>query len=208
MACPQSPKINLLKGSYNGKLGETVGYEVNGSAQVRSYVEPTDPKTEEQVKVRDTFSEMNEYVATFADEVKDKVTYDEKCRSTRNNIVKANKEQFKEKEFDPSTLLINKGNLPQVRTFKASVANNELDFSYSAPVSGNLTQDAQLAVLVVDKESRRSSTTIVDWNSGQGKIPLDWTPSNNLDVYHWTVDKRAHRKAGSDSEYDAVAVNQ
>lgn len=200
MPCPKEPKLNLLKGSYSGKLGDTVGYEQHGEAMVREYTKSTDPATESQLKNRDVFSEMNEYVSWITDEIADKVTFNEDCRSTRNNIVKLNKEQFKEKLFNPPKLVLNDGNLPTVKDFAANFQDGIIYYDYIKPIAGNLSKNAEIAILAVDRQMKKSASILQKMQDENKQLPIDWKPSGDLDIYYWTRDNKDRWKRGSKSQ--------
>lgn len=63
-------KLNLLKGKWDGKVGQTVGAKWKNKATVRTYSIPANPKTEAQMSVRGAFSNITKFVALFADQIK------------------------------------------------------------------------------------------------------------------------------------------
>lgn len=51
-------ELNLLKGKYDGKLGQTVGAKWKNKATVRSYTKAKDPKTQSQLKNRSKWKQI------------------------------------------------------------------------------------------------------------------------------------------------------
>ena len=63
-------KLNLLKGRYTGKVGETVGAKWKNKSTLRTFSVPSNPDTADQQKVRGAFAQMTSFIALFADQIK------------------------------------------------------------------------------------------------------------------------------------------
>ena len=63
-------KLNLIKGKWDGKVGQLVGSKWKDKATLRAYAVPANPNTQAQQIVRNVFKQMTSFVALFSDQVR------------------------------------------------------------------------------------------------------------------------------------------
>lgn len=199
-------KMNLLKGNWEGRVGQTVGAKWKNKSTIRTYSKPANPNTQAQQEVRGAFSAITKFVALFADQIRYLSALNTAGMSVRNAIVKLNKEMIAMNNFAKEDLLISKGGLQKVTGLAATEASGKISLTWNAPTATNFTDKAELVGVFVQEESGIVEVATADAKSGTLSGALTFQ-SGNVDVYAYFIDKRGSNKVASESDYATVAVS-
>lgn len=201
-------KMNLLKGNWEGKVGQTVGAKWKNKSTIRTYTKPSNPKTTAQMSVRSAFAQMTTYVALFADQIKYLSALNTSGQSVRNAIIQANKMQISDGTFNKATLMVSKGGLQKVTNEQANASAGKITITWDKPTATNFTKDAKLVAICVQE-----SSGLVEVLEAEAKPVGSATVSGNIvfangsvDVYVYFLDKRGSNKVASLSDYLTVEV--
>lgn len=201
-------KLNLLKGAYEGKVGQTVGAKWKNKSTVRTFTKPSDPKTQAQMDVRNAFAAMTSFVALFADQIKYISPLSTAGMSVRNAIIKQNKAQIQGNAFDAADLIIAKGGLQKPSTVAVTKeeTTNVLKATFAKPTATNFTKKAIAVLVAVDKTNQ-----IVDVATGpaaEGSVTgtIAFAGTDKVDTYLYFLDYRGTAKVGSLSVYTVVGA--
>lgn len=201
-------KMNLLKGNWEGKVGQTVGAKWKNKSTIRTYTKPSNPKTAAQMSVRSAFAQMTAYVALFADQIKYLSALNTSGQSVRNAIIQANKMQISDGTFDKATLMVSKGGLQKVTNEQANASAGKITITWDKPTATNFTKDAKLVAICVQE-----SSGLVEVLEAEAKPAGSATVSGNIvfangsvDVFVYFLDKRGSNKVASLSDYLTVEV--
>lgn len=198
-------KMNLLKGKWDGKVGQTVGAKWKNRSTIRTYTAPSNPNTQAQQNVRGAFKSITSFVALFSDQIKYLSALDTSGMSVRNAIVKLNKEMIAENSFAKSDLLISKGGLQKVTGEAATASAGKIGITWTAPTATNFTQEAQLVAVMVQEATGivEVKTALATAESLEGSLTFE---AGKVDVYVYFLDKRGSNKVASLSDYIEVTV--
>ena len=201
-------KMNLLKGNWEGKVGQTVGAKWKNKSTIRTYTKPSNPKTAAQMSVRNAFAQMTAYVALFADQIKYLSALNTSGQSVRNAIIQANKMQISDGTFNKAALMVSKGGLQKVTNEQASATSGKITVTWDKPTATNFTKDAKLIAICVQE-----SSGLVEVLEAEAKPAGNATVSGNIvfgngnvDVFVYFLDKRGSNKVASLSDYLSVEV--
>lgn len=201
-------KMNLLKGNWEGKVGQTVGAKWKNKSTIRTYTKPSNPKTAAQMSVRSAFAQMTAYVALFADQIKYLSALNTSGQSVRNAIIQANKMQISDGTFDKATLMVSKGGLQKVTNEQATESAGKITVTWDKPTATNFTKDAKLIAICVQE-----SSGLVEVLEAEAKPAGSATVSGNItfgagdvDVFVYFLDKRGSNKVASLSDYLTVNI--
>ena len=201
-------KMNLLKGNWEGKVGQTVGAKWKNKSTIRTYTKPSNPKTAAQMSVRSAFAQMTAYVALFADQIKYLSALNTSGQSVRNAIIQANKMQISDGTFSKSTLMVSKGGLQKVTNEQATESAGKITVTWDKPTATNFTKDAKLIAICVQE-----SSGLVEVLEAEAKPAGSATVSGNItfgagdvDVFVYFLDKRGSNKVASLSDYLTVNI--
>lgn len=201
-------KMNLLKGNWEGKVGQTVGAKWKNKSTIRTYTKPSNPKTAAQMSVRSAFASMTAYVALFADQIKYLSALNTSGQSVRNAIIQANKMQISDGTFNKSTLMVSKGGLQKVTNEQATQTAGKITVTWDKPTATNFTKDAKLVAICIQE-----SSGLVEVLEAEAKPVGSATVSGNItfatgdvDVYVYFLDKRGSNKVASLSDYLTVNI--
>lgn len=194
-------KMNLLKGKWDGKVGQTVGAKWKNKATIRTYSIPSNPNTMAQQNVRGAFKEMSKYVAMFADGIKYKSALNVAGMSVRNAIIKINKEMIAMNSFDKATLLVSKGGLqkPTGVTAASVPESNTVKVTFTAPTATNFTEKAEAVVIAVDDTNGIVDVFSAKASTGTATGTIAFAQSANVQVYMYFLDYRGSNKVASES---------
>lgn len=199
-------KMNLLKGKWDGRVGQTVGAKWKNKSTIRTYVAPSNPNTAAQQAVRGAFKSITSFVALFSDQIKYLSALDTSGMSVRNAIVKLNKDMIAENNFSKTSLLISKGGLQKVTGEAATEASGRITITWTKPTATNFTSEAKLIAVLVQEETgiveviEESATA----ETATGQLTFS---SGSVDVYVYFLDKRGSNKVASLSDYISVSVS-
>lgn len=194
-------KMNLLKGKWDGKVGQTVGAKWKNKATIRTYSIPSNPNTMAQQSVRGAFKEMSKYVAMFADGIKYKSALNVAGMSVRNAIIKINKEMIAMNSFDKANLLVSKGGLqkPTGVTAASTPETNTVKVTFTAPTATNFTEKAEAVVIAVDDTNGIVDVFSAKASTGTATGSIAFAQSANVQVYMYFLDYRGSNKVASES---------
>lgn len=200
-------KMNLLKGNWEGKVGETVGAKWKNKSTIRTYTRPSNPNTAAQQSVRSVFAQMTSFVALFADQIKYLSALNTAGQSVRNAIIQANKIMISGGTFNKANLLISKGGLQKVSGENAEAATKKVKVTWNNPTATNFTADAKLIAVMVQAESGLVDVLEAPATEGTTGVTsgIDFA-TGNVDVYVYFLDKRGSNKVASLSDYLTVAI--
>ena len=198
-------KMNLLKGNWEGKVGQTVGAKWKDKSTIRTFTKPANPRTAAQQEVRTVFKDMTSFVALFADQIKYKSALNTAGQSVRNAIIQLNKAQISDGTFDKSTLLISKGGLQKVAGEAATESSGKIALTWTKPTATNFTADAKLVAVAIQSASGMVEVIEAAANdeSASGEVTFE---SGNVDIYVYYLDKRGSNKVASISDYLSVTI--
>lgn len=195
-------KMNLLKANWTGKVGQTVGAKWKDKSTLRTFTKPANPNTEAQQTVRRGFGEMTSFVARFADQLRYNSALQTRGMSVRNAIIKLNKEQVADGDFDKTTLLISKGGLQKPNGVTVTAATGGVAFTWEEPTATNFTSKAE-AVAVIVNEAEDVAIVGTALVSAKALTVGANLPAGDYDCYLYFIDYRGSNKVGSASVYEA-----
>ena len=198
-------KMNLLKGNWEGKVGQTVGAKWKNKSTIRTYTKPSNPNTAAQQGVRGVFAEMTSFVAMFADQIKYLSALNTAGQSVRNAIIQANKSQIMGASFNKQTLLISKGGLQKVAGEAAQANTGKITVTWTKPTATNFTASAKLIAVMVQPATGlvEVAEAAADAETLTGNMTFE---NGSVDVYVYYLDKRGSNKVASASDYISVSV--
>lgn len=201
-------KMNLLKGNWEGKVGQTVGAKWKNKSTIRTYTKPSNPKTAAQMSVRSAFAQMTAYVALFADQIKYLSALNTSGQSVRNAIIQANKMQISDGTFNKATLMVSKGGLQKVTNEQATESAGKITVTWDKPTATNFTKDAKLVAICVQESSGLVEVLEAEAKpAGSASISGNIVfTAGNVDVFVYFLDKRGSNKVASLSDYLTVNV--
>lgn len=200
-------KMNLLKGNWEGKVGETVGAKWKNKSTIRTYTKPANPNTAAQQSVRSVFAQMTSFVALFADQIKYLSALNTAGQSVRNAIIQANKMMISDGTFNKANLLISKGGLQKVAGENAEAATKKVKVTWNNPTATNFTADAKLIAVMVQSTSGLVDVLEAPATEGTTGVTsgIDFE-TGSVDVYVYFLDKRGSNKVASLSDYLSVDI--
>ena len=200
-------KMNLLKGNWEGKVGETVGAKWKNKSTIRTYTKPANPNTAAQQSVRSVFAQMTSFVAMFADQIKYLSALNTAGQSVRNAIIQINKSMIADGTFNKANLLISKGGLQKVAGENAEAATKKVKITWNNPTATNFTADAKLIAVMVQAESGLVDVVEAPATEGTTGVTsgIDFG-TGSVDVYVYFLDKRGSNKVASISDYLTVSI--
>lgn len=200
--------INFLKGTYDGKVGATVGSKWKNKGTIRTYAIPANPRTPAQQTTREGFAEISAFVALFADSIKRLTALDVRAMSVRNAIMSINKDMIASGSLVKASLVISKGGLPNVSSFAASVPAGlaNITATWSKSASPNLSADAMLVVVAVDEANKVAYVGSAKQSAQTITIPGPIAANADLDVYWYILDFRGNSKVASNNGYVAISA--
>lgn len=200
-------KMNLLKGKWDGKVGQTVGAKWKNKATIRTYSIPSNPNTMAQQSVRGAFKSMSQYVAMFADGIKYKSALNTAGMSVRNAIIKINKEMIAMNTFDKANLLVSKGGLqkPTGVTAELEASTNVAKVTFTAPTATNFTAKAEVVVIAIDEAEGIVDVFSAKASTGTAKGTIRFADSTGIQMYVYFLDYRGSNKVASESVSATIA---
>lgn len=199
--------MNLLKGNWEGKVGETVGAKWKNKSTIRTYTKPANPNTAAQQSVRSVFAQMTSFVAMFADQIKYLSALNTAGQSVRNAIIQINKSMIAGGTFNKANLLISKGGLQKVSGENAEAATKKVKVTWNNPTATNFTADAKLIAVMVQATSGLVDVVEAPATEGTTGVTsgIDFD-TGSVDVFVYFLDKRGSNKVASISDYLTVSI--
>lgn len=200
--------LNLIKGSWDGKVGEFVGAKWKNKKTLRVYSTPSNPNTAAQQTVRTGFKELSSFVALFADGIKSLTALNVRSMSVRNAIIALNKDMVTDGALTVGDLQISRGGLPSPVTFAATSTadNGTLACTWTAVTGSTITAKAKIVVVAVDKTNNIGYVGSAPNADGTFNLPVSNPSGTHFDVYAYLLDYRGSTKVASVSIYDSVDV--
>jgi len=197
-------KLNLLKGSYTGKLGQTVGAKWKNLSTIRTYTKPAYTNTPAQMTIRKGFGELTSFAALFADQLKSFSALNTKGMSVRNAIIRLNKETVSLGELDPADLLISRGGLPNVGAFTPAkkAANAGFTATWTPAQGVTITAKSKVIAVFVDPANSFAVVGSALNSAGTMDVPAAVPASGNFHCYYYLLDFRGSSRVASPSSYD------
>jgi len=198
--------LNLVKGKWDGKVGQLVGSKWKDKATLRSYAVPSNPNTQNQQITRRGFGDVSKFVALFADQIKALSPLNTRSMTVRNAILSLNKEMIANGTLEPAQLQISRGGLPSVTAFAAtaSVADGKITATWTRVAGSTITDKAVVVVVAVDNATNTAYVGSALNAQGTLDIPGVFNAANKLDCYAYLLDYRGSAKVGSVSVYSQV----
>lgn len=200
-------KLNLIQGKWDGKVGQTVGAKWKNKATLRSYAVPSNPNTQAQQTVRTVFKDITSFVALFADQIKYLTSLNTRGQSVRNAIIQANKAMIDAGTFTAADLIVNKGGLPNATAVTPTAAANAVTCTFTKPVATNITDKAEIVVVVVDSKNKIAGAGKALLTAANVVVNVSLTTGQQADVYYWVIDYRGSARVGSYSGHANVTLN-
>lgn len=197
--------LNLLKGNYTGRVGQTVGAKWKDKSTVRTYSVPSNPRTDAQMSVRGGFSSVTKFTALFADQIKYLSALNTAGMSVRNAIIKLNKGMISANSFDKASFLISNGGLQIPANVAAIEETGKVKITWDEPTATNFSTNAKLVVVAVQEASGIVEVFEAPYN-GATQTGLATFQTGDVDVYAYYIDKRGSNKVGSKSVYKKVTI--
>ena len=200
-------KMNLLKGKWDGKVGQTVGAKWKNKATIRTYSVPSNPNTQAQQDVRGAFKAMSQYVALFADGIKYKSALNVAGMSVRNAIIKLNKDMIAMNNFEKASLLVSKGGLQKPTSVVASLeeSTNVAKVTFNAPTATNFTAKAEVVVIAIDEKEGLVDVFTGKASEGTAKGAIAFADKEDIQMYVYFLDYRGSNKVASESVAATIA---
>ena len=198
--------VNLIKGKWDGKVGQLVGSKWKDKATLRSYAIPSNPNTQGQQTTRKGFGDVSKFVALFSDQIKALSPLNTRSMTVRNAILALNKDMVAAGTLNPANLKISRGGLPAVNSFAAtaSVGDNKVTATWAMVSGSTITAKAVVVVVVVDTTANAAHVGSAKKDAGPLEIQGTFNAANNLDCYAYLLDFRGSAKVGSVSVYKQV----
>ena len=198
--------LNLVKGKWDGKVGQLVGSKWKDKATLRSYAVPSNPNTQKQQTTRRGFGDISKFVALFADQIKALSPLNTRSMTVRNAILMLNKQMIAAGTLTAADLQISRGGLPSVSTvaITASEAGGKATATWTPVAGSTITEKAVVVVVVVDSDNNSAYVGSALNTAGTLEISGTFSTTANLDCYAYLLDYRGSAKVGSVSVYKQV----
>jgi hypothetical protein len=198
--------LNLLKASWTGKVGQTVGAKWKNKSTLRTFTKPAYTNTPAQQVIREGFAEITSYVALFADQIKSVSALDTKGMSVRNAIIKLNKEQVSAGALDPTTLKVSRGGLPSVNGFQPTAPTGlaSINATWTPAAGATISNKAKVVVIAVNHSANFVAVGVALNSAGTINIPANVPPSTEINIHYYVLDYRGSSRVGSPSGYATV----
>lgn len=198
--------LNLVKGKWDGKVGQLVGSKWKDKATLRSYAVPSNPNTQKQQTTRTGFGDVSKFVALFADQIKALSPLNTRSMTVRNAILSLNKQMIAAGTLTAANLQISRGGLPTVSTvaITASEAGGKTTATWTPVAGSTITEKAVVVVVAVDAANNSAYVGSALNSAGTLEISGTFSTTANLDCYAYLLDYRGSAKVGSVSVYKQV----
>lgn len=201
-------KLQLINGSWSGKVGQLVGAKWKDKHTLRSYAKPANPNTPAQQTTRTGFKEITSFTALFSDQLKSISSLDTKSMSVRNAIIKLNHAQVAAGALVKATLAISRGGLPEITAFtpSAPAGLTTLTATWSPAVGATISEKAKVVVVAVDAVNKRSYVGSALNSVASITLTGSIMAGAAIDIYSYLLDYRGSSKIGSISSYEEITA--
>ena len=196
--------LNVLKGSWEGKLGQTVGSKWKNKSTIRSYTKPTDPHSPAQTAQRDSFGYWSKFISLFSDQLKILSPLDTNGMSVRNAIIKLNKEIIAAGDTDYTLLKVSRGGLPAPTNFDITTTTlpGPMVITWDRPTAVNISSKCKLVYIVVNVEDLYARVGSVLASAGTVTIQVPSPGGQDNLVFAYFLDYRGSTKVGSTNVFE------
>lgn len=95
-------RLNFVRGSIKGRVGEFVGSSWKGEDYIKTFTPPSNPRTEGQVAIRTVFQHITQIASQINADVLKPYTFPKPQKMTATNrMVHVNQELFDDKKLGP-----------------------------------------------------------------------------------------------------------
>ena len=200
--------MNLLKGNWSGKVGQTVGSKWKNLSTIRTYTKPSNPNTPAQQQTRNGFKAVSSFAALFSDQIRQLTALDTRRMSVRNVILSLNADMVADGALTEADLIISKGGLPVVSGFTAAAGagNASIVCGWDEVEAQTVSADAMVVVVAVDGTNKKAFVGSALNSAEALTIPAALTVPSTLSVYFYLLDYRGSSKVASANGYESVSV--
>lgn len=198
--------LNLLKASYVGKVGQTVGAKWKNLSTIRVFTKPAYTNTPAQQTVRAGFGDVSSFSALFTDQLRSLSALSVKGMSVRNAIIRLNADMVNAGTLTESALQISRGGLPRPTGFTATAPAGLASINATwTPITGvSISDKARVVVVVVSQTANFALVGSALNSAGTLSLPGSIPASTQLHVYAYLIDYRGSSRVGSRNIYQAV----
>jgi hypothetical protein len=182
-------RLNFVKGTIKGRVGEFVGSSWKGVDYIKTYSPPSNPKTEGQVAVRTVFQHITHVASQINATILKPYTFPRPHKMTVINwMVHINQELFDDKAWEPEKLKIFDGSLFNPGITSVSIENTGTPTAQVIiTFSSAMGHDADKALAVVyDEHSGKALAATGERQDGQivvSIVTLDQADLSGLHAY-------------------------
>jgi hypothetical protein len=168
-------RLNFVRGSIKGRVGEFVGSSWKGEDYIKTYTPPSNPRTEGQVAIRSVFQHITQIAAQINADILKPYTFPKPHKMTpTNRMVHINQELFDDKAWDQSKLKIFEGPLYNPGITAAVIENPgtataRVKVTFTATIGE--AADKALAV-VYDEASDKALFAQAERQTGELLVPI------------------------------------
>lgn len=195
--------MNLLKSSWSGKVGQTVGAKWKDKNTIRTFTAPANPNTPAQQVQRTKFASATSFFALFADQIKSLNALDTRSMSVRNALISINKAVMAESEqVEFANLLVSKGGLPEPVATEGGVtaSSTTLSVDFSFPNAANISDKAECVLVAVNHTQGYARVATADKTQSEVSVSnFGATAGDSVYLYLYLLDKRGSAKVASKS---------
>jgi hypothetical protein len=173
-------RLNFLKGSIRGKVGQFVGSSVHGTDYIKTYTPPSNPRTEGQVAVRTVFKHATAFAKAIYETVLKPYTFPHPKKVTAHNrMIQVNEAMFREGEWNIAKLKIFEGPLgnPGIKTAVISDASLKVTVTRETAVG----EGSDLAFVILHDETADKTLT-AQGTRQDGTLEIDTAAFNQADL--------------------------
>ena len=152
-------RLNFVKGSIKGKIGQFVGSSWRGIDYIKTYTPPSNPQTDGQVAVRTVFKHASAIAKAIYAEVLKPYTFPKPQKLTAyNRMIQINKEMFDDLEWDQTKLKIFDGPLYNPGIASAAITSGA---GSKATVAWNpaIGEGTDVALVIIHDETTEKTLT-------------------------------------------------
>ena len=146
-------RVNLITGSWDGKVGQLVGAKWKDKKTIRAYVIPKDTKNDKQLQNRRRLTEAAQYISLFHDKIKPLTPLNVRGMTLINSIIKASPFLFKDDTFIPEHLIFSKGRLPPIHSVQQDYAAGNMILYIEKGLELNLSPKAKIVYAIYNTET-------------------------------------------------------
>jgi hypothetical protein len=168
-------RLNFVKGSIKGRVGEFVGSSWKGTDYIKTYTPPSNPRSAGQVAVRTVFQHCGHIGKQINQEVLHPYTFPKPQKmSAYNYLFKVNTELFSHKTWEPGKFKIFEGPLYNPGIISAAIENaGTPTASVKVTFTGTMGNGTDKAIAVIyDEASEKALAAVGDRQDGQITVPI------------------------------------